>query len=120
MATESVTTLGVVNKRVPGLDDLLVPVSNNPETASNQARAAANALEPINQGIRAIGELLWRTTGESKFELDDRTVHGLGVLLIHLADFSEHVGFIEHNARFTASEQELLQAQAKMPATAAR
>ena len=87
MATETATypTDAAGNRRIPGLEDLLrtPPEFRNRKVAH---QAAGNALESISQGVRAIGELLWQAA-DSANEIDRRTQHGIGVLLIHLADF---------------------------------
>ena len=100
MASDTVYTPEARENSTPGLADILVGYENYPDLPK-LARAATNCLEPIGQGIAAIGELLWRT-GASGMELDDKTLHGLGVLLVHLGEFSQQVAFIERNATFVA------------------
>ncbi|HMB57816.1 MAG TPA: hypothetical protein VKM35_11495 [Arenimonas sp.] len=105
MATASVATRTIPANDQPGLEHLLLTAEDFTDPA-RAAAAADNALEPITQGIEAIGELLWRAA-DGGFGLPNKTLHGLGVLLVHLAQFSEHVGFLESNARFNAAERAL-------------
>lgn len=96
----------------PDLIDLLVPAHDKSRTPAERYRleqAASNALEPVIQGVEAIGELLWRAAahdgGESS--LSQGTLHGLGVLLIHLARFHDLVQFIETNVAYELPRREI-------------
>lgn len=103
MTTESVATETTKTKSLPGLEDLLKPYSSHANPA-RAAQAASNALEPINPGIAAIGHLLWCASQAKDIEIDPIALGNLGLLLGHLTEFSDHVGFIERNADFIAHD----------------
>ena len=81
MAPESV-------KKIPGLDDLLVPLFNmkDPQLVS---AAAGNVYYPTVRGIRAIGTLLYSASQEQEFGSGPVSRHAIGeigCLLELLAD----------------------------------
>ncbi len=70
------------------------------------AAAGERALLPIARGIGAIGELLWRSahSGET---LSSDGQSAIGMLLEHLAEYAEVVGFIRDEAADAAHDREL-------------
>jgi hypothetical protein len=100
MATETVTgnETQAFADGLPGLADLLRPMDSFPDKR-RAAQAAGNTIEPINGGIAAIGELMWRAA-DTGFVIEQKTLHGLGCLLVFLADVQNQVGFIETNVNY--------------------
>jgi hypothetical protein len=92
--------VSVAEKTIPGLAALLIN-SDGLADPKRIEQAADNALFGINDGINAIGELLWQSAHGDN-ELSQEGIAGIGFLLQHLATFSKEVGYIRSQAYFAA------------------
>lgn len=89
---------------LPGLDDLLAGTMTfrDPERAH---RAAQNMREPLNDGLAAVGELLWWASQHEDFPYDRKVIGDIGLLVKELAGITGTMADIEANATHQLNEQ---------------
>jgi hypothetical protein len=87
------------DQRAPGLGELLIGEFefDNPARAAD---AAENALQPITEGIGAIGDLLWHAGCSESTEISKDTLRHLGCLLKELSDLTGNLIRIQAGATY--------------------
>lgn len=88
----------------PGLDDLLAGTMRfrDPKRANLAAR---NVSAPLNNGLAAVGDLLWWASLHEDFPYDRKVLGDIGLLIKELAGITETMSAIEANAMYQLNEQ---------------